>query len=218
MPVVSPYSNPVGSIEAMNLFTHNTKTFVLRAIAVFGVLLMCFTPSVVHAADGDLVIQNPRSAYRAYERVEFTFGGCSPYGTPRLELLSENSEAGTVVATYVPPVLNAAGFVRGAVLLPSKIIPGDYFLAVQCYTPGRQLFKSSVAIRVVAFSASPQPQSPIPDGVITLMPLVPSPVDRSIAKTGIDAMIIAPIMIALAACGFLNLQRLRRRSNPRWSR
>jgi hypothetical protein len=31
-------------------------------------------------------------------------------------------------------------------------------------------------------------------------------------------VIIAPIMIALAACGFLNLQRLRRRSNPRWSR
>lgn len=202
----------------MKLSTHSTMNIVLRAIAVFGALLMCLTPSVVHAADGELVIQNPRSAYRANERVEFSFGGCSPYGTPRLELLSENSESGKVVATYVPPVFNAAGFVRGAVLLPSKIVPGDYFLAVQCYTPGRQLFKSSVAIRVVAFSASPQPQTPFVDGVVTLVPLAPSAVDRSVAKTGIDATIIAPIMLALAACGFLNLQRLRRRSNPRWSR
>ena len=202
----------------MKLSTHSTKTFVLRAIAVFGALLMCLTPSVVHAADGDLVIQNPRSAYRANERVEFSFGGCSPYGTPRLELLSENSESGKVVATYVPPVFNAAGFVRGAVLLPGKIVPGDYFLAVQCYTPGRQLFKSSVAIRIVAFSASPQPQTPFVDGVVTLVPLAPSAVDRSVAKTGIDAMIIAPIMLALAAFGFLNLQRIHRRSNPRWSR
>ena len=204
----------------MKLSTHGTttKAFVLRAIAVFGALLMCLTPSVVHAADGDLVIQNPRSAYRANERVEFSFGGCSPYGTPRLELLSENSESGKVVATYVPPVFNAAGFVRGAVLLPGKIVPGDYFLAVQCYTPGRQLFKSSVAIRVVTFSASPQPQTPFVDGVVTLVPLAPSAVDRSVAKTGIDAMIIAPIMLALAAFGFLNLQRIHRRSNPRWSR
>ena len=204
----------------MKLSTHGTttKAFVLRAIAVFGALLMCLTPSVVHAADGDLVIQNPRSAYRANERVEFSFGGCSPYGTPRLELLSENSESGKVVATYVPPVFNAAGFFRGAVLLPGKIVPGDYFLAVQCYTPGRQLFKSSVAIRIVAFSASPQPQTPFVDGVVTLVPLAPSAVDRSVAKTGIDAMIIAPIMLALAAFGFLNLQRIHRRSNPRWSR
>ena len=202
----------------MKTFTHSTKTVVLRAIAGFGALLMCLAPSVVHAADGDLVIQNPRSAYRANERVEFSFGGCSTFGTPRLELLSDNSESGRVIATYVPPEFNAAGFVRGAVLLPSKVTPGDYFLAVQCYKPGRQLFKSSVAIRVVAFSARPQPQFPLTDGVVTLIPTAPSQVDSSLAKTGIDAVVVAQVLTALAALGFVNLSFIRRRSNPRWNR
>lgn len=203
----------------MKLFAHSTKstTLVLRAIAGFGALLMCWVPSAAHAADGDLVIVNPRSAYLANDRVDFAFGGCSPSGTPRLELLSGDMGSGSVITSYAAPVFNAAGYVRAAVLLPGNIAPGDYFLAVQCYTPSRQLFKSSVAIRIVAFTADPQPRIPLLDGVVTFIPLGPVQVDRSIAKTGIDVVIVAPILIALAACGFVNLRLARRRSNPAWT-
>jgi hypothetical protein len=203
----------------MKLFanTTNSKATALRFVAGLCALFACLAPSVAHAADSELVIQDPKEAYLSYERVEFSFGGCSPSGTTRLELRSDNEKTDSVISSYPAPAINAAGYVRAAVLLPATISPGTYYLAFQCYAPSKALLSASAAIKVAAFVTDPKPQTALAAGVVTLNPAVPVAVDTALAKTGIDAVIIAPVLLLLAAVGYINVRLARRRSNAAWS-
>ena len=203
----------------MKLFakTTNSKATALRFVAGLCALFACLAPSVAHAADSELVIQDPKEAYLSYERVEFSYGGCSPSGTTRLELRSDNEKTDSVISSYPAPAINAAGYVRAAVLLPATISPGTYYLAFQCYAPSKALLSASAAIKVAAFVTDPKPQTALAAGVVTLNPAVPVAVDTALAKTGIDAVIIAPVLLLLAAVGYINVRLARRRSNAAWS-
>jgi uncharacterized protein with beta-barrel porin domain len=203
----------------MKLFanTTNSKATVPRFVAGLCALFACLAPSVAHAADSELVIQDPKEAYLSYERVEFSFGGCSPSGSTRLELRSDNAKSDSVISSYPAPAINAAGYVRAAVLLPATISPGTYYLAFQCYAPSKALLTASAAIKVAAFVTDPKPQTALAAGVVTLNPALPVAVDTALAKTGIDAIVIAPILGALAAVGYINVRLARRRSNSAWS-
>jgi hypothetical protein len=204
----------------MNFNTHtlnNRRAIVLRVVAGLCAVLAFLAPSAAHAADNDLVIQDPKEAYLSYERVEFSFGGCSPSGPTRLELRSDNEKSDSVISSYPAPAINAAGYVRAAVLLPATIAPGTYYLAFQCYAPSKALLTASAAIKVAAFVEDPKPQTALPAGVVTLTPAGPVALDTALAKTGIDAIVIAPILTALAAVGFINVRLARRRAKTVWT-
>ena len=193
------------------------QAIVLRVVAGMCAVIASLAPTAAHAADNDLVIQDPKEAYLSYERVEFSYGGCSPSGTTRLELRSDNAKTDSVISAYPAPAINAAGYVRAAVLLPATIAPGTYYLAFQCYAPSKALLTASAAIKVAAFVTDPKPQTALAAGVVTLTPAVPVAVDTALAKTGIDAIIIAPVLLLLAAVGYINVRLARRRSNAAWS-
>ena len=196
---------------------NNRRAIVLRVVAGLCAVLACLAPSAAHAADSDLVIQDPRAAYLAYERIEFSYGGCSPSSTTHLELRSDNKNTDRVVSSYPSPAINAAGYVRVAVLLPATISPGNYYLAFQCYAPSRALLTASAAIKVAAFVSNPKPRAALPAGTVTLTPTVPATLDAELAETGIDAMVLASILIALAAVGYINVRLVRQRSKTAWS-
>ena len=204
----------------MNFNTHtlnNRRAIGLRVVAGLCAVLACLAPSAAHAADSDLIIQDPRTAYLAYERIEFSYGGCSPSSTTRLELRSDNKSTDRVISSYPSPAINAAGYVRAAVLLPATISPGTYYLAFQCYAPSKTLLSATAAIKVATFVSNPKPQSELPSGTVTLIPAVPAVLDTELAETGIDAMVIASILLALAAVGCINVRFARQRSRTVWT-
>ena len=204
----------------MNFNTHtlnNRRAIVLRVVAGLCAVLACLAPTAAYAADSDLIIQDPRTAYLAYERIEFSYGGCSPSSTTRLELRSDNKSTDRVISSYPSPAINAAGYVRAAVLLPATISPGTYYLIFQCYAPSKTLLTATAAIKVATYVSNPKPQSELPSGTVTFIPKVPAVLDTELAETGIDAMVIASILLALAAVGCINVRFARQRSKTVWS-
>ena len=170
-------------------------------------------------ADGQLVIQNPKAEYLSFEKIEFTSGGCSPSGATSLELRSDNPQTGNVISAYAAPKVNAAGYVRAAVMLPINIQRGTYYLAFSCVAPNSAQLSSSAAIKVeTAIVTAPEPQVPIAPGVITLTPTEPVVVDAELAKTGLNTIIVLPALAAIALIGLINIMLSRRRTvAPSWS-
>ena len=170
-------------------------------------------------ADGQLVIQNPKAEYLSFEKIEFTSGGCSPSGATSLELRSDNPQTGNVISAYAAPKVNAAGYVRAAVMLPINIQRGTYYLAFSCVAPNSAQLSSSAAIKVeTAIVTAPEPQVPIAAGVITLTPTEPVVVDAELAKTGLNTIIVLPVLAAIALIGLINIMLSRRRTvAPSWS-
>ena len=170
-------------------------------------------------ADGQLVIQNPKAEYLSFEKIEFTSGGCSPSGATSLELRSDNPQTGNVISAYAAPKVNAAGYVRAAVMLPINIQRGTYYLAFSCVAPNSAQLSSSAAIKVeTAIVTAPEPQVPIAPGVITLTPTEPVVVDAELAKTGLNTIIVLPVLAAIALIGLINIMLSRRRTvAPSWS-
>ena len=163
-------------------------------------------------ADGQLVIQNPKAEYLSFEKIEFTSGGCSPSGATSLELRSDNPQTGNVISAYAAPKVNAAGYVRAAVMLPINIQRGTYYLAFSCVAPNSAQLSSSAAIKVeTAIVTAPEPQVPIAPGVITLTPTEPVVVDAELAKTGLNTIIVLPVLAAIALIGMINIMLSRRR-------
>ena len=163
-------------------------------------------------ADGQLVIQNPKAEYLSFEKIEFTSGGCSPSGATSLELRSDNPQTGNVISAYAAPKVNAAGYVRAAVMLPINIQRGTYYLAFNCVAPNSAQLTSSAAIKVeTAVVTAPEPQVPIAPGVVTLTPTEPVVVDAEIAKTGLNTIIVLPVLAAIALIGMINIMLSRRR-------
>jgi len=164
-------------------------------------------------ADGQLVIQNPKAEYLSFEKIEFTSGGCSPSGATSLELRSDNPQTGNVISTYAAPKVNAAGYVRAAVMLPINIQRGTYYLAFNCVAPNSAQLSSSAAIKVeTAVVTAPEPQVPIAPGVVTLTPTEPVVVDAELAKTGLNTIIVLPVLTAIALIGLINIMLSRRRT------
>jgi hypothetical protein len=173
-------------------------------------------PNSVSAAkpilNGQLVIQNPKAEYLSFEKIEFTSGGCSPSGATSLELRSDNPQTGNVISAYAAPKVNAAGYVRAAVMLPINIQRGTYYLAFNCVAPNSAQLTSSAAIKVeTAVVTAPEPQVPIAPGVVTLTPTEPVVVDAEIAKTGLNTIIVLPVLAAIALIGMINIMLSRRR-------
>ena len=163
-------------------------------------------------ADGQLVIQDPKASYLSFEKIEFTSGGCSPSGATSLELRSDNPQTGNVISAYAAPKVNAAGYVRAAVMLPINIQRGTYYLAFNCVAPNSAQLTSSAAIKVeTAVVKAPEPQVPIAPGVVTLTPTEPVVVDAEIAKTGLNSIIVLPVLAAIALIGLINIMLSRRR-------
>ena len=163
-------------------------------------------------ADGQLVIQDPKASYLSFEKIEFTSGGCSPSGATSLELRSDNPQTGNVISAYAAPKVNAAGYVRVAVMLPINIQRGTYYLAFNCVAPNSAHLTSSAAIKVeTAVVTAPEPQVPIAPGVVTLTPTEPVVVDAEIAKTGLNTIIVLPVLAAIALIGMINIMLSRRR-------
>lgn len=169
-------------------------------------------PILKPQADGQLVIQNPKAEYLSFEKIEFTSGGCSPSGATSLELRSDNPQTGNVISTYAAPKVNAAGYVRAAVMLPINIQRGTYYLAFNCVAPNSAQLTSSAAIKVeTAVVTAPEPQVPIAPGVVTLTPTEPVVVDAELAKTGLNTIIVLPVLAAIALIGLINMMLSRRR-------
>ena len=164
-------------------------------------------------ADGQLVIQDPKASYLSFEKIEFTSGGCSPSGTTSLELRSDNPQTGNVISAYAAPKVNAAGYVRAAVMLPLNIQRGTYYLAFNCVAPNSAQLSSSAAIKVETASVTaPEPQAPLAPGVVTLTPTEPVVVDDEIAVTGLNTIIVLPVLVAIALLGLINIVLSRRRN------
>ena len=170
-------------------------------------------------ADGQLVIQNPKASYLSFEKIEFTSGGCSPSGTTSLELRSDNPQTGNVISAYAAPKVNAAGYVRAAVMLPINIQSGTYYLAFNCVAPNSAQLSSSAAIKVeTAVITAPEPQVPVTPGVVTLTPTEPVVLDTELAKTGLNTIIVLPVLATIALIGLINIMFSRRRTvAPSWS-
>jgi len=169
-------------------------------------------PILKPRADGQLVIQNPKAEYLSFEKIEFTSGGCSPSGATSLELRSDNPQTGNVISAYAAPKVNAAGYVRAAIMLPINIQRGTYYLAFNCVAPNSAQLTSSAAIKVeTAVVTAPEPQVPIAPGVVTLTPTEPVVVDTELAKTGLNTIIVLPVLAAVALIGLINIMLSRRR-------
>ncbi len=185
---------------------------LLASLSLFPNSVSAAKPILKPQADGQLVIQNPKAEYLSFEKIEFTSGGCSPSGATSLELRSDNPQTGNVISAYAAPKVNAAGYVRVAVMLPINIQRGTYYLAFNCVAPNSAQLTSSAAIKVeTAVVTAPEPQVPIAPGVVTLTPTEPVVVDAEIAKTGLNTIIVLPVLAAIALIGMINIMLSRRR-------
>ena len=185
---------------------------LLASLSLFPNSVSAAKPILKPQADGQLVIQNPKAEYLSFEKIEFTSGGCSPSGATSLELRSDNPQTGNVISAYAAPKVNAAGYVRAAVMLPINIQRGTYYLAFNCVAPNSAQLTSSAAIKVeTAVVTAPEPQVPIAPGVVTLTPTEPVVVDAEIAKTGLNTIIVLPVLAAIALIGMINIMLSRRR-------
>ena len=196
-----------------NLFKKLQVSIILLAsLSLFPNSVSAAKPILKPQADGQLVIQNPKAEYLSFEKIEFTSGGCSPSGATSLELRSDNPQTGNVISAYAAPKVNAAGYVRAAVMLPINIQRGTYYLAFNCVAPNSAQLTSSAAIKVeTAVVTAPEPQVPIAPGVVTLTPTEPVVVDAEIAKTGLNTIIVLPVLAAIALIGMINIMLSRRR-------
>lgn len=206
-----------------------TRSAISISIVFFALLLSTSQASAANAilephllkprADGQLVIQDPKASYLSFEKIEFTSGGCSPSGTTSLELRSDNPQTGNVISAYAAPKVNAAGYVRAAVMLPINIQSGTYYLAFNCVAPNSAQLSSSAAIKVeTAVVTAPEPQVPIAPGVVTLTPTEPVVLDTELAKTGLNTIIVLPVLATIALIGLINIMFSRRRTvAPSWS-
>ena len=185
---------------------------LLASLSLFPNSVSAAKPILKPQADGQLVIQNPKAEYLSFEKIEFTSGGCSPSGATSLELRSDNPQTGNVISAYAAPKVNAAGYVRAAVMLPINIQRGTYYLAFNCVAPNSAQLTSSAAIKVeTAVVTAPEPQVPIAPGVVTLTPTEPVVVDAEIAKTRLNTIIVLPVLAAIALIGMINIMLSRRR-------
>lgn len=196
---------------------------VLRYIIGGVVALLVLTPAGAHAAEDQLIIQSPKAAYTAYDRIEFSYGGCATTGATRLELRAENPTTGNIISAYPAPAINAAGYVRAAVLLPDTIQRGTYYLVFQCLSPTSAVLSAAAVVKVEAVSLTPADSSATSmpaanaSGVATLTPKAPVAVDTALAKTGIDAIILLPILFAIALIGLIAVKFARKPAVASWT-
>jgi len=196
---------------------------VLRHIIGGVVAILVLTPAGARAADDQLIIPGQKAAYVAYDRIEFSYGGCATTGATRLELRADNPTSGNIISAYPAPAINAAGYVRAAVLLPQTIQRGNYFIVFQCLSPTSAVLSASAMIKVEGVSLSPAasvapvvPAATASD-VATLKPKAPVAVDTALAKTGIDAIILLPILLAIAMIGLIAVKYSRKPAASAWS-
>ncbi|MEI7883651.1 MAG: hypothetical protein WCI32_08995, partial [Actinomycetota bacterium] len=202
---------------------HNQMIKVLRNIIGAVIAMLVLTPAGAHAADDQLVIQGQKSAYMAYDRIEFSYGGCATAGSTRLELRADSPTTGNIISAYPAPAVNAAGYVRAAVLLPDTIQRGNYYLVFQCLSPTSAALSASAVIKVEAISLNaatpsvPTVPAPTASGVATLTPQAPVVADKVLAKTGVDAIILFPVLIAVALIGLIAVKFARKPAAVTWS-
>jgi len=202
---------------------NNHMIKVLRNIIGAVIAMLVLTPAGAHAADDQLVIQGQKSAYMAYDRIEFSYGGCATAGSTRLELRADSPTTGNIISAYPAPAVNAAGYVRAAVLLPDTIQRGNYYLVFQCLSPTSAALSASAVIKVEAISLNaatpsvPTVPAPTASGVATLTPQAPVVADKVLAKTGVDAIILFPVLIAVALIGLIAVKFARKPAAVTWS-
>ncbi len=196
---------------------------VLRTIIGAVVAMLVLAPTSAHAADDQLVIQGQKAAYAAYDRIEFSYGGCATAGSTRLELRADSPTTGNIISAYPAPAVNAAGYVRAAILLPDTIQRGNYYLVFQCLSPTSAVLSASTVIKVEAVSlnaatpAVPDVPATTASGVATLTPQAPVVADKVLAKTGIDAIILFPVLFAIAMIGLIAVKFARKPAAVTWS-
>jgi hypothetical protein len=203
--------------------THNQMIKVLRTIIGAVVAMLVLAPTGAHAADDQLVIQGQKAAYAPYDRIEFSYGGCATAGSTRLELRADSPTTGNIISAYPAPAVNAAGYVRAAVLLPDTIQRGNYYLVFQCLSPTSAVLSASAVIKVEAVSlnaatpAVPDVPATTASGVATLTPQAPVVADKVLAKTGVDAIILFPVLFAIAMIGLIAVKFARKPAAVTWS-
>lgn len=203
--------------------TRNPMMQTLRFIIGAVIAMLVLTPAGAHAADDQLIIQGQKAAYMAYDRIEFSYGGCATSGSTRLELRADSPTTGNIISAYPAPAVNAAGYVRAAVLLPDTIQRGNYYLVFQCLSPTSAVLSASATIKVEAVSLSATaPSVPVvpattASGVATLTPQAPVATDTVLAKTGIDAIILFPVLLAIAMIGLIAVKFARKPAAVTWS-
>ncbi|MSO32718.1 MAG: hypothetical protein EXQ64_07895 [Ilumatobacteraceae bacterium] len=203
--------------------THNQMMKVLRNIIGAVIAMLMITPAGARAADDQLIIQGQKAAYMAYDRIEFSYGGCATSGSTRLELRADSPTTGNIISAYPAPAVNAAGYVRAAALLPDTIQRGNYYLVFQCLSPTSAVLSASALIKVevISLNAATPVQPTVPattaSGVATLTPKAPVVADKVLAKTGIDAIIIFPVLLAIALIGLIAVKFARKPAAITWS-
>ena len=196
-----------------------TLRFIISAV----IAMLVLTPAGAHAADDQLIIQGQKAAYMAYDRIEFSYGGCATSGSTRLELRADSPTTGNIISAYPAPAVNAAGYVRAAVLLPDTIQRGNYYLVFQCLSPTSAVLSASAAIKVegvslnVATPSVPTVPAPTASGVATLTPQAPVVADKVLAKTGVDAIILFPVLLAIAMIGLIAVKFARKPAVATWT-
>jgi len=196
---------------------------VLRTIIGAVIALLVLAPTGAHAASEQLVIQSQKAAYVAYDRIEFSYGGCATAGSTRLELRADSPTTGNIISAYPAPAVNAAGYVRAAVLLPDTIQRGNYYLVFQCLSPTSAVLSASAVIKVEAVSfnaatpAVPEVPATTASGVATLTPQAPVVTDKVLAKTGVDAIILFPVLFAIALIGLIAVKFARKPAVQTWT-
>jgi hypothetical protein len=202
---------------------HNQMIKVLHNIIGGVVAMLLLFPAGAHAADDQLIIQSQKPAYMSYDRIEFSYGGCATTGATRLELRADSPTTGNIISAYPAPAVNAAGYVRAAVLLPDTIQRGNYYLVFQCLSPTSVVLSASAVIKVEAVSLNaatpsvPAVPTTTASGVATLTPKAPVVADKVLAKTGIDAIIVFPVLLAVALIGLIAVKFARKPAVPTWS-
>jgi hypothetical protein len=85
--------------------------------------------------------------------------------------------------------------------------------------PNSAQLSSSAAIKVeTAVITAPEPQVPVAPGVVTLTPTEPVVLDTELAKTGLNTIIVLPVLATIALIGLINIMFSRRRTaTPSWS-
>jgi hypothetical protein len=203
--------------------THNHMMKVLRIIIGAVMALLVLAPTGAHAADDQLVITGQKAAYAPYDRIEFSYGGCATAGSTRLELRADSPTSGNIISAYAAPPVNSAGYVRAAVLLPDTIQRGNYYLVFQCLSPSSAALSASAVIKVEAVSlnsATPSEATvaaPNAVDVATLTPKAPVVADKALAKTGVDAIIAFPVLLAIALIGLIAVKFARKPAVATWT-
>ena len=201
----------------------NPMMQILRFIIGAVIAMLVLTPAGAHAADDQLVIPGQKAAYAPYDRIEFSYGGCATSGSTRLELRADSPTTGNIISAYPAPAVNAAGYVRAAVLLPDTIQRGNYYLVFQCLSPTSAVLSASAAIKVEGVSlnvATPSVSTvlvPTASGVATLTPQAPVVADKALAKTGVDAIILFPVLLAIAMIGLIAVKFARKPATATWT-